>query len=288
MSAEIARAKINLTLHVGSVIEASHRLSGYHPVNSLIVFADIGDTLSCEAANDLSLTISGPFSTGLETDHNNLILKAWQAVAKTTDIPPLAFHLTKNLPVAAGIGGGSANAAATLRLLQNYTNLPREHWHNIATGLGADVPVCLHSKTSIVKGIGQVLTPIPGHGRLPAILVNPGISVSTRDVFTAFDTEPHAVIPKVQSGTPLLNMFLSGLNDLQPYTIATHPQVQECLDALRNHADIHPKYARMSGSGATCFAICDTIDIAKKAAADLSNAHPDWWSVATFLGEDDR
>ena len=177
MHRELARAKINLNLHIGQVIDdPAHRHHGYHPLSSLVVFADYGDELSCETSQKTSLEITGPFSKGLETDESNLILKAYQRVADQVEIPKLKFNLVKNLPIASGIGGGSADAAAALRLLQNYVNLNDHDWHSIALSLGADVPVCFYSKTCIMKGIGEQIEFLENRDNLHAVLVNAGVS----------------------------------------------------------------------------------------------------------------
>ncbi len=286
MPSEIARAKINLTLHVGAVIsDPGHRFRGYHPVDSLVVFADMGDIIHCEEAPNNTLDISGPFSKGLVANPDNLILKAHRMVAQHGSIPNFSFHLEKNLPVAAGIGGGSANAAAVLRVLQSYIQLPSSTWHNMATSLGADVPVCVDSRTRIMSGIGDNLTDMQGLGQIPALLVNPGVPVSTGKIFEAFDSDTHPKQPRPQSrDETLIEKFLAGRNDLQPYTTGIEPMVKTCLNMLANLKDTQPGHVRMSGSGGTCFALFDNIDRARAAKRELDKISPDWWSIVTLLG----
>jgi len=188
MFQETARAKINLNLHVGRLVEdPSHKYFGYHPLSSLVVFADYGDEVSCIAAAEMSLSITGPFAAGLEADRSNLMLRAYDAVAAQTSLPPLEFHLVKNLPIASGIGGGSADAAAVLRLLKNFVSLPEEKWLEIALSLGADVPVCYHSRTCIMTGIGENISFLNESDSVNAILVNAGDKVSTAKIFESFD-----------------------------------------------------------------------------------------------------
>ncbi|MBC6402190.1 MAG: 4-(cytidine 5'-diphospho)-2-C-methyl-D-erythritol kinase [Hyphomonadaceae bacterium] len=292
MPSETARAKINLTLHVGALIsDPSHRSFGYHPVDSLVMFADTGDKISCEEADAVSLDISGAFADNLQPAPDNLILRAYEIVREHADLPLLHFHLEKNLPVAAGIGGGSANAAAVLRLLKHYADLDQATWLSIATGLGADVPVCLLSKTAIMRGIGETVTPLRGMGTVFAVLVNPGIAVSTGEIFAAFDSDPHPAMPEDNPPHPNLStMFRAGQNDLQPYTLMRYPGVAFCHETLcreipGNLQISHPQHIRMSGSGATCFILFDDERTSGEAARQLKNREPDWWVKTTRLGE---
>lgn len=285
MPTELARAKINLTLHVGRVIaDQADPFYGYHPLDSLVVFADIADTLSCEVAEETSLSAAGPFADGLETDDNNLVLKAYQAVARHTVCPPLAFKLEKNLPVAAGIGGGSANAAAALRLLRDYVDLPPEEWRDIALLIGADVPVCLSSKTARMTGTGETVSPMPGMGVLHSVLVNSGEAIMTRDVFKAFDNLSPKETPRPQLAKgDLLSMALDGRNDLEPAAIQAAPAIREGLMALASQNGC--QLARMSGSGATVFGLYQTQTDAKRAAAALRGLMPKAWVQSVVLGD---
>ena len=271
----LARAKINLTLHVGRVIaDTNDAFFGYHPLDSIVVFAGIGDVIEMQPADETGLQITGPFSQGLSAGADNLILRAaFAAKASAHNI-----RLNKRLPVSAGIGGGSANAAAVLRLCGS-------HDPDIAVGLGADVPVCLLSKTARMSGIGEKLDPLAGLGQLYAVLVNPGVAVSTAEIFKAFDAAPNIpATPKAQkSGGDLLSRALAGENDLQPIAIAQAPIIGDVLRALSTQDGC--QLARMSGSGATCFGIFESAQAAQAAQSGIQALGPDWWVVATELGE---
>lgn len=281
----IAKAKINLTLHVGRIIEdPEDAFFGYHPLDSLVGFADVFDGLTVRPADKTSLTIDGPFGAGLDTVDNNLILKAYKAVAEKAPLLPLHITLTKNLPVASGIGGGSADAAAMLRLLQGFADLPDDVWHEIALGLGADVPVCLLSKTTHMSGIGEDLRPCPSLGYVPCVLVNPGRAVSTGAIFKTFDAGEVRETPRPQlaSGS-LMARAKDGRNDLEPPAIATEPVIQTVLDILESQSGCD--LARMSGSGATCFGLFHSQKSADVAAEVILKNNPDWWVVATTIGD---
>ena len=286
---ELARAKVNLTLHVGRIIaDIADPYYGYHPLDSFVVFADISDEVSAVRADETSLVIKGPFSKGLEAEADNLILKAVTAVPERCTIPPLAISLTKNLPVSAGLGGGSANAAAMLRLLRNFAELAEKDWHAIALSLGADVPVCLLSKTAHMTGIGEGVSHMAGLGRWPAVLVNPGVPTPTGAVFNCFDNMTGVNAPrstprsqKPQGG--MLARTVDGRNDLEPPAIESVPLINDVLRELsvQNGAQI----ARMSGSGASCFALFERQAQAQAAALKLSNDHPNWWVKACEFGD---
>jgi 4-diphosphocytidyl-2-C-methyl-D-erythritol kinase len=288
MIRQIARAKVNLTLHVGRAIEAPNLYQGYHPLDSLVAFADISDVLTARRAGKTNLTITGPFAGKISAGKDNLIVKAYQACLKFAKIPPLDITLEKNLPVAAGLGGGSANAAAVLRLLKVYADLSDERWHEIALSLGADVPVCQLSQTAHMHGIGEAVSPLPRLGSLPAILLNPNVAVPTGPVFKVFDLQtgtlapcdnPH---PQLASGD-LLSRTLAGRNDLQLAAIKTQPVISHALRIMA--AQEGCQIARMSGSGASCFAIFTRPALAESAARAISHMHPDWWVKACTLGE---
>ena len=286
-----ARAKINLTLHVGRAIDdPQSRYHGYHPLNSLVVFADIGDNLAMEASPNTRLTLQGPYSAGLASADlasmdDNLILKAARRVYQEAERAAykdqyqdmhFAFDLVKNLPIASGIGGGSADAAAALRLLSHYYNFPDETWMNIAEELGADIPVCFPSKTTHMCGIGENLTILTGLGQCDAVLVNPNKALSTAKIFTAYDARlpPQSPAPQAKTGD-LLSRALSGTNDLQPVAISLCPDIDRVLSALEHSQDC--QLARMSGSGASCFGLFPNSEDAQLAAQQISQNHPDWW-----------
>lgn len=257
-----APAKVNLFLHVGE-----KRADGYHALESLVVFAQAGDVLSVTPADTLSLAIDGPFAGGLSTT-DNLVLKAARALGDGG----AHITLTKNLPVASGIGGGSADAAAALRGLNQLWNLGHtdDALREIAATLGSDVPVCVASASAWMEGRGEILSPmvVPS---MAMLLVNPGVAVPTADVFCAL---------KVRTGLGARHSTdLAGTtNDLEAPARAIQPAIGEVLDAIAAQG---PKLARMSGSGATCFGIFDSDDEASRAARALSEAHPGWWVQAT-------
>jgi len=265
---QLARAKVNLTLHVGA-----KRDDGYHGVDSLVVFADIGDELRFKPAPKTQLTIHG--ADELPTDGSNLILKAMEALYA----PPHHIELDKRLPVSAGLGGGSANAAAVLREFKSALS-----GHELAFNLGADIPVCLASKTAMMRGIGEDVTPLGGLGQLSAVLVNPGVAVSTGAIFNAMDAAPRAIVPRVtsQSGS-LLSRALSGENEMQDFAIVQAPIISDVLRALAQQSGC--ELARMSGSGATCFGLFRSDAQAAAAAKTISAGQSNWWVRACRLGD---
>jgi len=261
-----APAKINLFLHVGD-----KRADGFHPLESLAVFVDAGDTLTLERADELSLTIEGPFAEGLPVDTDNLVLKAASALNARGRIV-----LTKNLPVASGIGGGSADAAAALRGLNELYNLNRTDLFEIAATLGSDVPVCVASKAAWMKGRGEILAQatVPP---LSLVLVNPRLGVSTGEVFrTLGDRSGIGMLPRWTDD--LLPFLLKTTNDLETPARAIQPAIGDVLNALGKLPDV--LLARMSGSGATCFGIFEDEASAANAARLLSVEHPGWWVQA--------
>jgi 4-diphosphocytidyl-2-C-methyl-D-erythritol kinase len=272
---EKARAKINLTLHVGRVIhDPSDAFFGYHPLDSLVVFADVGDDIAMRPADKTHLTIAGPFGEGLTAEADNLILRAL-AAAKAR---PYSVTLQKNLPVSAGIGGGSANAAAVLRLC-GVNDL------GVAVSLGADVPVCLHSKTAHMTGIGEDVKVMPDMGQLHALLINPRVAVSTGAIFKAFDAAPdirETPRPMKASGD-LLSRALDGRNDLEPIAMAQAPVIGDVLRLLASQNGC--QLARMSGSGATCFGLFESDNTLRRAEAAIRAQAPDWWIQPTLLGD---
>lgn len=271
-----APAKINLFLHVGD-----RRSDGFHALESLVVFADVGDELMIEPAKEFSLALNGPFGIKLADEQDNLIAKAARALAaKAGRTPDVKITLTKNLPVASGIGGGSADAAATLRGLMQFWNLkiPNEDLHAIAETLGSDVPACLLSETLWMTGRGEGIEPIPGLPPAPLVLVNPGIGVSTRDIFANLKDRVgigQAAKPKPDlSILALADYFKSNRNDLEKPARQIAPVIGETLSAIAANGALR---TRMSGSGATCFGLFADDKTAEEAAAKLANDHPTWW-----------
>jgi 4-diphosphocytidyl-2-C-methyl-D-erythritol kinase len=278
---DLAHAKINLTLRI-----VGRRADGYHELESLVAFADCGDRLTLTPGPDTSLDVTGPFAAACGNGPDNLVLKA--AAKLSERVPGLAggqFRLEKLLPVAAGIGGGSSDAAAALRLLARSNGLALDdpRLAQAAIAVGADVPVCLDPRARIMRGIGEILTGPLDLPKLPAVLVNPGIATATRDVFAHFAAMP-------QHGAPLSDLPPAGVveflrahgNDLTPAALACAPAIGEVLDLLSALPDV--QLARMSGSGATCFALFATGEAARAAAERVSKAHPEWWVAAATLG----
>ena len=283
-----APAKINLFLHIGS-----RRADGYHELESLVAFADVGDDLDFETADQTSLNVDGPFAAVLAGEADNIILRAAAGAAMLAghDIPK-AITLSKNLPVASGIGGGSSDAAATLRAF--LLEWPRENvklsdFVELAKTLGADVPVCFFGHSAWMYGIGDGIerTDLP---ELHAVLVNPGVAVSTRDVFAALRDKSGTDIidwPQDFSDANAVIDFLKIVrNDLEAPALALAPAIGDVLATLRAAPDM--KLARMSGSGATCFGLFADQAAAQSAAQTVSQAHPGWWVKATVLAKADE
>jgi len=225
-------------------------------------------------AEKTTLSISGEFAEGLTVGDDNMILRAVHAAK----LPPETITLQKNLPVSAGIGGGSANAAAILRM-SGVDDL------QIAVGLGADVPVCLRSKTAHMTGIGEDIALWPDMGRLHALMVNPRIFVSTAEIFQAFDNADNireTPRPQKDDGDVLAHA-MGGRNDLEPIAVSILPVIGDVLRAIASQAGC--QLARMSGSGATCFGIFENNSALRKAEAAIKAQAPEWWVVATMLGD---
>ncbi|HEX2553958.1 MAG TPA: 4-(cytidine 5'-diphospho)-2-C-methyl-D-erythritol kinase [Microvirga sp.] len=282
-----APAKINLTLHV-----RGRRPDGYHELESLVAFAGTGDSLALEPGDALSLHVEGPTAGLAGADADNLVLKAARLLAEA--VPGLkvgAFRLVKRLPVAAGIGGGSSDAAAALRLLARLNGLPLAHraLREAARRTGADVPVCLEPRARMMRGVGEALGPDLRLPPLFAVLVNPRVPVETPRVFKALglapgETLPGAPHPAVAAGAAapeILAALGAGRNDLEPPARAVEPVVADALAALGRTPGC--RLARMSGSGATCFALYDDCTAAAAAAGALRRAYPGWWVKATSL-----
>ena len=279
-----APAKINLALHV-----TGRRDDGYHELDSLVVFAAIGDTVEAIAnpsATQPALVIDGPFAAGLSTDPENLVLRAARAHASLGGrIDGLTLRLTKRLPVASGIGGGSADAAATLRLLHNLRPLPGDRLAELpamAASLGADVPMCLACKPLRARGIGEVLEPLSGFPGLPMVLVNPGIAVSTPSVFRRLERADNPALPQLpafRTIADVIDWLRATRNDLEAPAIAALPGIADAISAVAGEPDC--RLARMSGSGATIFGLFDDMASARLAAERIGAEHPGWWVVAT-------
>ena len=285
---ETARAKINLALHV-----TARRTDGYHELDSLVAFGDIGDELVLTPASQTSLQITGPFAAKLNDEPGNIILDAVQALqnALPDQFSPVAIKLTKSLPVASGIGGGSADAAAALRGLQRLFGpvADPDSLGKLALDLGADVPVCLQEKVCRMRGIGEELETIGNCPVFDAVLVNPGISVSTPQVFSEMDLKPGSAAWPQMPALPASiiaegwETWLKGCrNDLQEPAISLAPEIGQALLALRDATGcvVH----RMSGSGATCFGLFENDLDAWVAANSIAADHPGWWVCQTRIG----
>ncbi|HEX4295669.1 MAG TPA: 4-(cytidine 5'-diphospho)-2-C-methyl-D-erythritol kinase [Rhizomicrobium sp.] len=265
-----AAAKINLFLHVGD-----KRADGFHALQSLAVFAEAGDELEFRPSQDLSLAVRGPFTAGLSAEGDNLVLKAARALNAVGRIV-----LTKNLPVASGIGGGSADAAAVLRAL---SDMPREALLDIAASIGSDVPVCVASKTAWMEGRGEILTPVAGVPPMPMLLVNPGVGVSTADVFRGLKTRRGTDLRRPErfgGAEDMLQFLRTTANDLEAPALALQPVI---ADVLREIEGAEALISRMSGSGATCFGLFESKEHVARAAQAISAAHPGWWVCATQI-----
>lgn len=256
-----APAKINLSLHV-----TGQRSDGYHLLDSLVVFADIGDRLWFEPAAELKIDVTGPFAGGVPTDQRNLVWKAAEMAGWTGHI-----RLEKNLPHGAGIGGGSADAAAVLRAFGGREN---------AALLGADVPVCLQTGPQRMQGIGDILTPLPSLPDFEIVLVNPQVVVPTAPVFAALSSKSNSPmtdrLPAIEDAQTFCAWLADQRNDLEPPARAIAPQIDDVLGALEDAL-----LCRMSGSGATCFGLYERG--ADAAAARIGQAHPDWWVTSGRL-----
>jgi len=280
---EVAPAKINLSLKV-----PGRRADGYHELQSLVVFADCGDVLTGEPAADLSLDVAGPFAAALAGEGDNLVLRAAKTLGDHLGIEPAAhLRLEKNLPVASGIGGGSADAAAAFRLLMKLwgAHIEPAALAALALGVGADVPVCLEARPALMWGKGERLMRLEALPPFWLVLVNPGVALSTAAVFKALAApdlaEKHAapLPPALHSLDALIDWLGAQGNDLEAPAKALAPAIAEVIDALAETQSC--RLARMSGSGATCFGIFADEAGARNAAAEISAAHPGWWVVAT-------
>jgi 4-diphosphocytidyl-2-C-methyl-D-erythritol kinase len=260
-----APAKVNLALHV-----TGRRDDGYHLLDSLVVFAAIGDQISASQSDTLSMTVSGPNADGVPTDASNLMMKA----ARLLDpVRAAALHLDKALPAASGIGGGSSDAAATLRALAKLWGVT-EPAPQATLPLGADLPVCMAAAPTRMQGIGDVLTPVADLPPLHLVLVNPRMGVSTPDVFKRLKLRDNPGLdPIPESG--FLDWLTAQRNDLEAPAIEALPQIADGLSALRTTKGC--LLARMSGSGATCFGLYETSAEAQVAATAFTAMHPHWW-----------
>lgn len=272
MISEIARAKLNLALHV-----RARRPDGYHEIETLFAFVEDGDVVGVESADADSFALTGRFASALSGEGDNLVTRAATRFREAFGGGAHAITLDKRLPVASGIGGGSADAAATLRALAKLHGVPLEspELFAIADGLGSDVPACLLGKTALGRGRGEQLEPIAGLPGTPVLLMNPGVAVSTAAVFRAWDGQDRGPVGQGD----LLQVARAGRNDLEAPARALAPVIDEVLDVLSAQDGV--LLARMSGSGATCFALFESEAARTRAAAAV--IRPGWWLLETQL-----
>ncbi len=278
----LARAKVNLWLKV-----VGRRADGYHLLDSLVAFTDLADTLEVGPSDGLSLALDGPEAPSLAGEANNLVLRAARLLADRAGVSPrAALRLAKHIPVAAGLGGGSADAAAALHALVDLWRvaLPVEELFDLAAALGADVPMCLAGRPALVSGVGEVLRPAPPLPPCAILLVNPRTPLATPEVFAARRGPFSAPIP-VPSSWLHLDGLVAALaargNDLADAAISLRPAIADVLAALGRTEGV--RYVAMSGSGATCFALYDDVDAAGRAGARLPDL---WWRHAGRLVSD--
>jgi 4-diphosphocytidyl-2-C-methyl-D-erythritol kinase len=288
---EEGRAKVNLSLRV-----VGRRADGYHDLESVVAFADCADRLTLEPGGELKLATTGPLAAACGDTADNLVFKAAKLLAEA--VPNLklgAFALDKVLPVAAGIGGGSADAAAALRLLARLNNLSLDdpRLQKVALATGADVPVCLLSRACDMTGVGEQLLPL-ALPSMPCVMVNPRVPVATKDVFQALGLRNGELLVGATSvlGAPAwpeegasiadwVEVLETVANDLEAPAMRIEPVIGEVLEALRDSAGV--KLARMSGSGATCFGLYGDQADRDAAAARIAAAHPGWWLLKSRL-----
>ena len=265
---ETAYAKLNLALHV-----RQRREDGYHELETLFAFCEHGDVLSAQNAERDDLRTLGEFAEVVGDPGDNLVARALNALPHPDG---LAITLEKNLPVAAGLGGGSADAGAVFRLIENAHGLPGD-WQARALELGADVPACVRSEMAIGRGVGEELAPLENDlAGTPVLLVNPRIALSTGPVFAAWDGFDRGPLPQGSAR----DIALNGRNDLEAPAISICPAIDQVLRAL---GATSPLLARMSGSGATCFALYEDAELRDAAEREIAVRQPGWWRMASVL-----
>ncbi|MGH1456621.1 MAG: 4-(cytidine 5'-diphospho)-2-C-methyl-D-erythritol kinase [Alphaproteobacteria bacterium] len=289
-----APAKINMFLHI-----TGKKSNGYHILDSLVCFADIGDKITIQEADSFSFHVTGEFSDAFSKQHKapnidceNLVVKAARRLAQITEKPlNMRITLEKNLPLAAGLGGGSSDAASTLWGLQEFWRISRqeEYLLPLMTNLGADVPVCLHCAPSIMRGIGDELSPAPDLPEIPILLVNPMMNCPTQNVFLHYT-------PQFKTNTQWPSTFRTSLdfvtalkdteNDLYDAALQAVPEIENIIHTINVQKDC--LISRMSGSGASCFGLFETIESAKKAKEVILQDNPDWWAQTGWLNRPER
>jgi 4-diphosphocytidyl-2-C-methyl-D-erythritol kinase len=282
----LAPAKVNLFLHVGPV-----DAEGYHPLASLVAFADVGDVVTVQRAAQSSLTVIGPFGAALEDEGDNLMSRALRALAEVVgaDMPPLAVTLDKRLPIAAGLGGGSSDVGAALKAASEFLalDLTDATLAEVAATTGADGAMCLHARSAWAEGRGEVLSFEPRLPPLAALLVNPGAPSPTGSVYHAYDGGPTAnadrpAPPEDWSAASVIDWLADQRNDLQAPAVALQPAIAEALQAVEALTEV--RLTRMSGSGATVFGLFDSLAQARAAGEALTQTRPGWWIMPTTMG----
>ena len=286
----LAPAKVNLFLHVAPLGS-----DGYHPLASLMSFADVGDRLTLQSADESSLKLTGPFAAALAGEDPAANL-AWRAAVRLLERagvrpPPFRLTLEKLLPVAAGLGGGSSDAGAALRLVREafIPDADNADLEAVAAELGADGPACLFARPVLAEGRGDRLSPAPAMPPLPAVLVNPGVACPTAPVYRAYDDQPvlgsadRPPMPAAFTGVAqVVEMLAACRNDLERPALGVAAAIAEVLRRLGEAPEV--RLARLSGSGATCFALCTSSAQAEAAAMRLQSQAPNWWVRACTLG----
>ncbi|MGI4817517.1 MAG: 4-(cytidine 5'-diphospho)-2-C-methyl-D-erythritol kinase [Janthinobacterium lividum] len=280
----LAPAKINLFLHVGAV-----RDDGYHPLESLVAFADVGDRVTVEPSDRLSLTVGGPFGAALAGEGDNLVLKGLRALGGAAGIgePPVSVFLDKRLPIAAGLGGGSSDAGAAIRATAQLLNLSLDEaaLEEVSRAVGADGPMCLRARTAYASGVGEVLEDMPRLPPLHAVLLNTGLPSPTGAVYRAYDSAPVGQADRpaerdFASFDAVIDWLSAQRNDLEAPALAVTPDIAEALEVMRLVPGC--RLARMSGSGATVFGLFETREEAIGATLMLDRV--DWWVRPVVLG----
>lgn len=267
--AELAPAKVNLALHI-----TGRRADGYHLLDSLVVFADIADRIKVRRADTLSLRITGPFAVDVPRGDDNLVLRAARLLSKGQGAE---IELEKNLPAASGVGGGSSDAAATLRALAKLWGVKLPPTEAVLS-LGADMPVCLLARSARMRGIGEIIDLLPQPLPVNMLLVNPGVSVSTPQVFKQLkrlENPPLPIFPSFVSVQDVANYAALCRNDMEDAAIILEPVIANVLEALDHQEGC--LLSRMSGSGATCFGLYASVDERDEAANRIKQAYPNWW-----------
>lgn len=277
---EQAHAKINLALHI-----TGRRADGYHELDSIVAFADVADVLTMAPADRVSLDITGQFASELHPDGTNSVLSAWRLLdgfsrQRGAALAPVKFRLEKNLPVASGIGGGSADAAATLRgLIRLFdVSISGQDLNELALQLGADVPVCLLQQSSRMRGIGELIEPLESELPPAIVLVNPRIPVPTAKVFESLNLQCGQ---SFGTGIGNLHDIQSWRNDLTAPALTLVPEIADVIGSLIFQPE--GVCSRMSGSGATCFGLFESPENAQIAADAIAEKHPNWWVAAAML-----